>query len=122
MYLACHVLLSPAVLWGAAGRSAGQQPPAPQNPPAQQAPTQQPPAQPQEKKPDQKPEQKPGEPQKYEETDVVSASKAEEKLINAPATMSVVTSRQIESAPTQNFAELLRSVPGVNVTQVSARD
>ena len=28
----------------------------------------------------------------------------------------------IANAPTQNFAELLRSVPGVNVTQVSARD
>jgi outer membrane receptor protein involved in Fe transport len=122
MYLACHVLLSTAVFVGAAGMPAGQQPPAPQNPPAQQTPTQQPPAQPQEKKPEQKPEQKPEEPQKYEETVVVSASKAEEKLINAPATMSVVTSQQIESAPTQNFAELLRSVPGVNVTQVSARD
>jgi outer membrane receptor protein involved in Fe transport len=122
MYLACHVLLSTAVFVGAAGMPAGQQPPAPQNPPAQQVPTQQPSAQPQEKKPDQKPEQKPEEPQKYEETVVVSASKAEEKLINAPATMSVVTSQQIESAPTQNFAELLRSIPGVNVTQVSARD
>jgi iron complex outermembrane receptor protein len=122
MYLACHVLLSTALFVGAAGMPAGQQPPAPQNPPAQQVPTQQPPAQPQEKKPDQKPEQKPEEPQKYEETVVVSASKAEEKLINAPATMSVVTSQQIESAPTQNFAELLRSIPGVNVTQVSARD
>src|SRR5437867_3739358 len=73
-------------------------------------------------KPDQKPEQKPEEPQKYEETVVVSASKNEEKLINAPATMTVIGSQTIQSAPTQNFAELLRAVPGMNITQVSARD
>ena len=71
---------------------------------------------------DQKPEQKPDEPQKYEETVVVSASRTEEKLINAPATMTVIGPQTIQSAPTQNFAELLRAVPGVNITQVSARD
>ena len=72
---------------------------------------------------DQKPpDQKPDEPQKYEETVVVSASKNEEKLINAPATMTVIGAQTIESAPTQNFAELLRAVPGMNITQVSARD
>ena len=46
----------------------------------------------------------------------------EEKLVNAPSTMSVITENQIKRAPSQNFAELLRSVPGVNITQVSARD
>ena len=76
----------------------------------------------QKQKPDQKPEQKPEEPPKFEETVVVSASKTEEKLINAPATMSVITSHTLENAPTQNFADLLRTVPGLNVTQVSARD
>ena len=40
---------------------------------------------PAEQKPDQKPEQKPDEPPKYEETVVVSASRTEEKLVNAPA-------------------------------------
>ena len=53
---------------------------------------------------------------------VVSASKTEEKLVNAPATMTVVGLRQIETATSQNFAELLRTVPGLNITQVSARD
>jgi outer membrane receptor protein involved in Fe transport len=72
--------------------------------------------------PEQKPEQTPEEPQKYEETVVVSASKTEEKLINAPATMTVIGAQTIQSAPSQNFAELLRAVPGVNLTQVSARD
>ena len=81
--------------------------------------TPQPPAQ---QSQDKKDPQKPDEPQKYEETVVVSASRAEEKLVNAPSTMSVITSNQIQIAPSQNFAELLRSVPGVNVTQISARD
>ena len=74
-----------------------------------------------EQKPEPKPEQTP-EPQKYEETVVVSASRTEEKLINAPATMTVIGPATIQSAPTQNFAELLRTVPGMNITQVSARD
>src|SRR5215831_1802348 len=82
------------------------------------------PQKPAEQKPaEQKPEEKPADqPQKYEETVVVSASKTEEKLINAPATMTVVGPETIQSAPTQNFAELLRTVPGVNITQVSPRD
>src|SRR5688572_7782137 len=101
-----------ALMCGAAIPASGAQPPATtaQNPP---------PAPP---KPEQKPEPKPDEPQKYEETVVVSASRTEEKLINAPATMTVIGSDTIQSSPTQNFAELLRAVPGVNITQVSARD
>src|SRR5436190_16823640 len=71
-------------------------------------------------KPD--PKSDPQDPAKYEETVVVSASRTEEKLINAPATMTVIGSDTIQSAPTQNFAELMRTVPGVNITQVSARD
>ena len=47
----------------------------------------------------QPPAQKPEEAPKFEETVVVSASKAEEKLIDAPATMSVITSLAIETAP-----------------------
>jgi outer membrane receptor protein involved in Fe transport len=70
----------------------------------------------------QDPQQNPDEPQKYEETVVVSASKTEEKLVNAPATMTVIGAQTIQSAPSQNFAELLRAVPGMNLTQVSARD
>jgi outer membrane receptor protein involved in Fe transport len=87
----------------------GQTPPQGTKPEAQQPPPPPPPA-----KPDENP--------KFEETVVVSASKGEEKLVDAPATMSVITSTAIETAPSANFAELLRSVPGVNITQVSARD
>ncbi|MEX2663448.1 MAG: TonB-dependent receptor plug domain-containing protein, partial [Vicinamibacterales bacterium] len=85
--------------------------------PAQPPATQTPPA-----KPDPKDPQKPQEPPRYEDTIVVSASRVEQKVVDAPTTMSVITSAQIELAPSQNFAELMRSIPGVNITQVSARD
>ena len=53
---------------------------------------------------------------------VVTASKIESTIVNAPATMSVVTSDTIATSPAQNYADLLRAVPGVNVIQMSARD
>ena len=57
-----------------------------------------------------------------EEVTVESASKVESLLIDAPATMSVVTSETLASQPAQNMADTLRSVPGLNVIQTSARD
>ena len=59
---------------------------------------------------------------KREEVVVVTASKVESTLINAPATMSVVTNETINNSAAQNYGDLLRSVPGVNVIQTSARD
>jgi iron complex outermembrane receptor protein len=56
------------------------------------------------------------------DTVVVSASKSESALIDAPATMSVVTAETLQSTPAQNYGDLLRSVPGANVIQLSARD
>ena len=56
------------------------------------------------------------------ETVVVSASRIESTLTNAPATMSVLTAATLEVSPAQNFGDVLRAVPGVNVTQTSARD
>ncbi|MDP2321021.1 MAG: TonB-dependent receptor [Acidobacteriota bacterium] len=53
---------------------------------------------------------------------VVTASKLEQQLVNAPATMTVVTTDVIASTPATNYAELFRSVPGVNLSQTSARD
>jgi outer membrane receptor protein involved in Fe transport len=81
----------------------GQQPTG-QPPPAQQPPTEQ------------------EEPPVYTEAVVVTASKVEQQIVNAPATVSVITSDTIQSSPSNNFAELLRSVPGMNITQTSARD
>jgi iron complex outermembrane receptor protein len=57
-----------------------------------------------------------------QETMVVSASKVETPLVNAPATMSVLSSTQIEASPAENYGDLMRTVPGVNVIQTSARD
>jgi outer membrane receptor protein involved in Fe transport len=73
--------------------------------------------------------QAPGEPPAEEETlrraeevTVESASKVETKLIDAPATMSVVGETVLATTPAQTYADLLRSVPGMNVIQTSARD
>jgi outer membrane receptor protein involved in Fe transport len=84
-----------------------------------QPPATQPPAQP---TPPATPAQKPDEPPNFTDTVVVTGSKAEVKLVDAVPTMSVITSATIETAPSANFAELLRTIPGVNITQVSARD
>jgi outer membrane receptor protein involved in Fe transport len=59
---------------------------------------------------------------RHEEVTVVSASKAAEALLDAPATMSVLSAGEIASAPSTNVGDLLRSVPGTNVIQMSARD
>lgn len=72
--------------------------------------------------PPQQPPAKPEEAPIYEEQVVVTASKVEQQLVNAPATVSVVTADVIASTPATNYAELFRSVPGVNLSQTSARD
>jgi hypothetical protein len=69
---------------------------APQKPPT--PPTPQPPAEEQVKR--------------AEEVTVESASKVEQKLIDSPATMSVVTSEQLASQPAQNMADTAAPVPG----------
>jgi outer membrane receptor protein involved in Fe transport len=97
--LALALTLALAVAAVAVAQPAGQQQPPPAQPPAQ-----------------------PDEPPVYEEQVVVTASKVEQQLVNAPATMSVVTSDVIASTPSTNYAELLRAVPGVNMAQTSARD
>ena len=68
--------------------------------------------------------QKPEEPPKFAETVVVSALEgAKRSCVNAPATMSVITGADDRD---RAVAELRRAAahrfPGVNITQVSARD
>jgi outer membrane receptor protein involved in Fe transport len=75
---------------------------------------------PQQPQPPPKPEDE--QPPVFEEQVVVTASKVEQQLVNAPATVSVVSSDVIQSTPATNYAELFRSVPGVNIAQTSARD
>ena len=85
-----------------------------------QAGTQAPPPKP-DQKPEQKPPAKPGDPT-FKETVVVSASKVEQQIVDAAATMTVIGAKELAVAPTNNYADLLRAVPGVNITQISARD
>ena len=72
--------------------------------------------------PTQQPPPTPEPPPVYEEQVVVTATKVEQQLVNAPATVSVVTADVIASTPATNYAELFKSVPGVNIAQTSARD
>jgi iron complex outermembrane receptor protein len=62
------------------------------------------------------------EPLVFEEQVVVTASRIEQELVNAPATLTLITSETIQNSPAVNIGDLLRSVPGVNISQVSARD
>jgi hypothetical protein len=62
------------------------------------------------------------EPVTYEEQVIVTASRAEQEFVNAPAAVSLVTAETIQRSPATNVGDLLRTIPGLNVTQVSARD
>jgi iron complex outermembrane receptor protein len=70
----------------------------------------------------QQPTPDPDKPPTFEEVVVVSATRSEQQLVNAPAAVSVIDTATIESSPSTNVGDLLRAVPGMNVTQVSARD
>ena len=56
------------------------------------------------------------------ETVVVSASRQESTVLDAPATITVVSASTLEALPSQSYADVLRTVPGMNVVQLSARD
>ncbi|HEX7086997.1 MAG TPA: TonB-dependent receptor [Vicinamibacterales bacterium] len=58
----------------------------------------------------------------YEEQLVVTASRTEQTLVNAPATVTLISGETIEAAAATGYADVFRSVPGLNVTQTSARD
>ncbi|QQR72903.1 MAG: TonB-dependent receptor [Holophagales bacterium] len=57
-----------------------------------------------------------------EEVLVVTASRTEQHLHDAPVTMSVIDAIEIEKTPADDAGDLLRNVPGLNVAQMSARD
>ena len=58
----------------------------------------------------------------FGDTVVVTASRNEVRLIDAPVSMSVISTATLETTPAQNYGDLLRATPGVNVIQLSARD
>jgi iron complex outermembrane receptor protein len=60
--------------------------------------------------------------QRYEERVVVTASRIEQLLLDAPTAITILDAAMIEASPAGNYADLLRGVPGLNVSQTSARD
>lgn len=56
------------------------------------------------------------------ETVVVTASRGEESQVDAAALVTIVNEQRLAAMPTQNYADVMRQIPGVNVTQMSARD
>jgi outer membrane receptor protein involved in Fe transport len=60
--------------------------------------------------------------QVYADQVVVTASKREQTLVNAPATVSLITNETLQNSGSTSYADVFRAVPGVNVTQTSARD
>ena len=81
---------------------------------AQQPPAQQPAAAEEAQDPDR--------PVSFEEQLVVTASRTDQQLVNAPASVSLITTETIQNSPATNIGDLLRAVPGINVSQLSARD
>jgi outer membrane cobalamin receptor len=49
---------------------------------------------------------------------VVTASRTDQQLVNAPASVGVITGT-IQNSPGTNIGDLLRAVPGINVAQLS---
>jgi outer membrane receptor protein involved in Fe transport len=68
------------------------------------------------------PDQEPDQPISYEEQVVVTASRSLQQLVNAPAAVSLIPAQTIQNSPATNIGDLLRTLPGVNVVQTSARD
>ena len=60
--------------------------------------------------------------QRIDEIVVVTASRTEQLLLESPVAISVIDSADIALSPAKNYADLMRGVPGLNVTQTSARD
>ena len=58
----------------------------------------------------------------FGDTVVVTASRTEVRVVDAPVTTSVVTGESLVTTASSNVGDALRSVPGVNVIQLSARD
>ena len=58
----------------------------------------------------------------FGDTVVVTASRTEVRVVDAPVTTSVIPAATLATSAASNVGEALRSVPGVNVIQLSARD
>ena len=56
------------------------------------------------------------------ETVVVTSSRVEQLQVDAAAVVTIVNEQRLAAMPTQNYADVMRQIPGVNVVQMSARD
>src|SRR4030095_13498204 len=61
--------------------------------------------------------QDPDHPVSFEEQIVVTASRTDQQLVNAPASVSVITNETIQNTPATNMGDLLRAVPGIHISQ-----
>ena len=102
--------LTAALLLSAQARAQSPSPPPSGQPPAEQ------------QQPDKPGEAQSNEQQVYEDQVVVTASRREQTLVNAPATVSLITNETLINSGSTSYADVFRAVPGVNVTQTSARD
>ena len=59
---------------------------------------------------------------KFDEVISVTASKYEQRLNEVPSAITVLDERALETLPVDDYGDLLRNVPGLNVSQISARD
>ena len=57
-----------------------------------------------------------------DEVIVVTASRNETNLVDAPATISVATAKEIVGSPATGYAGVLRTMPGLNVIEPAAGD
>lgn len=57
-----------------------------------------------------------------DEMTVTTASRTEQNLHETPASVTVISSEQIAQTPADDYGDLLRNVPGLNLSQISARD
>jgi outer membrane receptor protein involved in Fe transport len=57
-----------------------------------------------------------------EDVVIVTASRTEQSAHEVPAAISVIGSAELQTMPVDDVGDALRNVPGLNVTQVSARD
>jgi outer membrane receptor protein involved in Fe transport len=56
---------------------------------------------------------------KRDETVVVTASRSETNLVDAPATTNVATAEQIAASPSTGYTDVLRMLPGINVIEMA---
>jgi len=59
---------------------------------------------------------------RVDEVIVVTASRSETSVREAPAAVTVITAEELGRTPAAGYGDILRNVPGLNVTQMNARE